>query len=423
MNVSRDRLSVIGKLIGIYREERRGNTQNSFTLKKFCDGICSINTLKNIEAGGLSRSEDVYIELLDKLDLKFGEFPVIDEVLDRLLMKLYKAIEFYDIDEIELVSDKMIRVLKEVNKYVYYSEVESIVNDLRDYYFKDGYIDDVVYQKYRSILYQFELKYMDLLRILMFPKIECNSINNHNEYIEEIEFIKLSDAKLSCIRLNLLHYYYTQNKYLEMKNEIESLESHFMRESNHIRLLDTYNYAIVMLTDVNIDWSSKYLNRIEELVSECNLPKIKICEVYANIGCIFHMIKDYAKSLVYYEKMLTYGFNTLTNLIYMADCQNRLGRPIKMPIIENFEYDKYPIDLKCMFKYFTLSEDTPVFIKQNYILKKILPYLHDKELIEIFRFELLKLLNYTNQYKLLHVFETGININHICLFDYLFISS
>lgn len=396
MNVSRDRLSVIGKLIGIYREERRGNTQNSFTLKKFCDGICSINTLKNIEAGGLSRSEDVYIELLDKLDLKFGEFPVIDEVLDRLLMKLYKAIEFYDIDEIELVSDKMIRVLKEVNKYVYYSEVESIVNDLRDYYFKDGYIDDVVYQKYRSILYQFELKYMDLLRILMFPKIECNSINNHNEYIEEIEFIKLSDAKLSCIRLNLLHYYYTQNKYLEMKNEIESLESHFMRESNHIRLLDTYNYAIVMLTDVNIDWSSKYLNRIEELVSECNLPKIKICEVYANIGCIFHMIKDYAKSLVYYEKMLTYGFNTLTNLIYMADCQNRLGRPIKMPIIENFEYDKYPIDLKCMFKYFTLSEDTPVFIKQNYILKKILPYLHDKELIEIFRFELLKLLNYTN---------------------------
>jgi hypothetical protein len=193
-----------------------------------------------------------------------------------------------------------------------------------------------------------------------------------------------------------------------MKNEIESLESHFMRESNHIRLLDTYNYAIVMLTDVNIDWSSKYLNRIEELVSECNLPKIKICEVYANIGCIFHMIKDYAKSLVYYEKMLTYGFNTLTNLIYMADCQNRLGRPIKMPIIENFEYDKYPIDLKCMFKYFTLSEDTPVFIKQNYILKKILPYLHDKELIEIFRFELLKLLNYTNQYKLLHVFETGI---------------
>lgn len=408
MNVSRDRLSVIGKLIGIYREERRGNTQNSFTLKKFCEGICSINTLKNIEAGGLSRSEDVYIELLDKLDLKFNEFPVIDEALNRLLNKLYRAIEFYDIDEIELVSDKMIRILKEVDKYVYYSEIEIIIHELRAYYFNDGYIDDALYQRYKNILYWFDHKYMDLMRILMFPKIECKCINRHVEYIEDMEFIKLSDAKLQCIRLNLLHYYYTQNKYLEMRNEIENLESYFMKESNRIRLVDTYNYAIVMLTDVNLEWSSKYLARIEEFLSDSILPKIKICEVYANIGCIFHMIKNYEKSLEYYEKMLEYGFNTLTNLIYMADCQNRLGRSIKMPIIDNFEYNKYPIDLKCMFKYFTLSEDTPVFIKQNYILKKILPYLHDKEFIEIFRFELLKLLSYTNQYKLLHVFETGI---------------
>ena len=39
MNVSRDRLSVIGKLIGIYREERRGNTLNQFTIKGFCEGM------------------------------------------------------------------------------------------------------------------------------------------------------------------------------------------------------------------------------------------------------------------------------------------------------------------------------------------------------------------------------------------------
>lgn len=54
MNVSRDRLSVIGKLIGIYREERRSNTLNQFTIKGFCEGICSPNTLKSIENGGLS---------------------------------------------------------------------------------------------------------------------------------------------------------------------------------------------------------------------------------------------------------------------------------------------------------------------------------------------------------------------------------
>lgn len=406
MNVSRDRLSVIGKLIGIYREERRGNTQNSFTLKKFCEGICSINTLKNIEAGGLSRSEDVYIELLGKLDLKFNEFPVVDDALDKLLIKLYRAIEFYDVDDIELVTDKMLRILKEVNKYIYYSEIEMIVLELREYYFHDGYIDDLIYLRYKSILYWFDEKYIDLIRIMMFPKIECKCINNYNEYLIETEYIKLTDVKLICVRLNLLHYYYTQNKYLEMKKEIEFLENHFSYELNYIRLLDTYNYAIVMLTDVNMEWSSEYLDKIEQLLSKNYLPDIKISEVYANIGCTFHMIKNYEKALEYYEKMLEYGFNTLTNLIYMADCQNRLERPIKMPRINDYEYDKYPIDLKCMFKYFTLGEETPVFIKQNYILKKILPYLRDEEFIEIFRFELLKLLSETNQYKLLHIFET-----------------
>ena len=40
-------------------------------------------------AGGLSRSEDVYIELLGKLDLKFGEFPVIDEKINELIQSIY----------------------------------------------------------------------------------------------------------------------------------------------------------------------------------------------------------------------------------------------------------------------------------------------------------------------------------------------
>ena len=96
MNVSRDRLSVIGKLIGIYREERRGNTLNQFTIKGFCEGICSPNTLKSIENGGLSRSNEVYEELLSKLNLKFNAFKVIDDATKNQLDDLYIAIEYYD---------------------------------------------------------------------------------------------------------------------------------------------------------------------------------------------------------------------------------------------------------------------------------------------------------------------------------------
>ena len=121
MRVSKERLSVIGRLIGIYREERRDNTQNEYTQKRFCDGICSPNTLKSIEAGGLSRSEDIYIELLDKLGLKYGEFPAIDEAIDELMVELYEAIEYYDEDKILEITNKGIRLLKSVDNYVVYS--------------------------------------------------------------------------------------------------------------------------------------------------------------------------------------------------------------------------------------------------------------------------------------------------------------
>ncbi|WP_270620580.1 hypothetical protein [[Clostridium] innocuum] len=170
MNVSRDRLSVIGKLIGIYREERRGNTQNSFTLKKFCDGICSINTLKSIEAGGLSRSEDVYIELLDKLDLKFGEFPVIDEALNKLITRLYRAIEYYDIDDIDIITDRMNKILEEVKDYVFYSEMYYLFKNVKCYYVNDILIDDISAKRYNELLKINVFSIYDILKILVFAK-------------------------------------------------------------------------------------------------------------------------------------------------------------------------------------------------------------------------------------------------------------
>ena len=76
---NKNRIRVIGKLIRIYREEKRHNTQNEYTLLRFCDGICTINTLKRIESGECSRSDEVYDELLAKLKLRFAYFPKLGE--------------------------------------------------------------------------------------------------------------------------------------------------------------------------------------------------------------------------------------------------------------------------------------------------------------------------------------------------------
>lgn len=167
MNVSRDRLSVIGKLIGIYREERRNNTQNGFTLKKFCEGICSINTLKSIEAGGLSRSEDVYIELLGKLDLKFGEFPVIDEKINELIQSIYKDVEYFHIQSLAHECKRGIRLLENVKEYAYYREIYFILKDLYDYYQDDILIDDKRIFIYKSLIKNNVFIWGDILKVIV----------------------------------------------------------------------------------------------------------------------------------------------------------------------------------------------------------------------------------------------------------------
>lgn len=411
MNVSRDRLSVIGKLIGIYREERRGNTQNSFTLKKFCEGICSINTLKNIEAGGLSRSEDVYIELLDKLDLKFGEFPVIDEALNKLIPRLYRAIEYYDIDDIEIITDRMNKVLDQVKSYIYYSEMYHLFKCVNNYYVNDVLIDDISAKRYNKLLEINVSSINDILKILIFAKEKLYSISDINDYTKLIERLQFEKSSFICIKMMYLHYYFIVGDYLKLKDLIYDLENEFRLRNNPVRLLDVYNYAVVMHGYTDCDVLNEYITKINHITDE-SIPSIKISEINMNIATTCHKRKMYEDALIYFRKALI-GINEsyLPCYIYMADCQNRLDLKVNITKVDKNEYEKYPLNIRLMYKYFTFKETSPAFVRQNFIMKKILPTLKDEVFIDIFRYELNKVVEETGQYKVLFTFNKQLQKN------------
>lgn len=406
MNVSRDRLSVIGKLIGIYREERRGNTQNSFTLKKFCEGICSINTLKNIEAGGLSRSEDVYIELLDKLDLKFGEFPVIDEALESLIIELYEAIEFYNRENIDIIISKSLRLLDNVKNYIFYSEITYILIKIRRYYGDDESLNMDETDHLMRILNIIEFNTKDLIRLLVFSKLRACCVSDLGKYNEHIRKLKLNESKHMCVKFAIMHNYLISKKYHSMGKIYNELELYYSNCNNPIRLLDVYNYGLILYSYIDDEYLDALINKIEDLIHDERLPDIKISEIYSNIASSYHNRGLYAEALRYYKKTLEYHEGDLIRqAILIADCQNHLNYEIEIPKVCDKEYENYPLDLKLMYKYFTLGSDTPVFVKQNYIMKRILPYLEDEICIRIFRYELGKLVEKSNNYKLVFDFD------------------
>lgn len=412
MNVSKERLAIIGKLIGIYREERRHNTQNEFTQKRFCEGICSPNTLKSIEAGGLSRFEDVYTELLHKFGLKLDEFPAIDEAIRQVVEELYAAIEFFDRNKIEILTDKMLRVLSKVKEYVYYSEIWELMKNVQNYFININVISDIEVIRYIELIDVVKDDYTDLIKLLVFMKEKNLCSINKSEYLKAVERINLCESKRNFITILLLHYYFVLNDYLKMHNLVLDLESKFMNVNNYVRLLDIYNYAVVLHSYIETDKIELYIDKIENIILLHKFPEIKIAEVYSSIASSLHKSKKYNTSLEYYEKMLqNYNNNYILKFIYMADCQNRLGLEINIPIVDEQIYKRFPINLRLMYKYFTLDKDTPEFIKQNYIMKKILPTLENEVNIDIFRYELGKLIEKTGHYKNMHIFDCVINTN------------
>lgn len=410
MNVSRDRLSVIGKLIGIYREERRGNTQNSFTLKKFCEGICSINTLKNIEAGGLSRSEDVYIELLGKLDLKFGEFPVIDEQIDKMINSIFKDIEYFHIQSLAHECKRGLRLLENVKDYVYYREIYCILKDLYDYYESDILIDDKRVYIYKALLSSEAFVWGDIFKVLLFAKLKSECALDKNGYYELISDLQLTHTKLNCLKISLLHYYFVSGDFIEMNKLILELEKIFNDTVNYIRLIDIYNNAIIMYSCITNRSIQTYIDNITKIIDNHDIPDIKIYELYSNIASYYYKKKDYINAYKYFKIMFEhYDGNFIPNLIFYADCQNRLEGKYNLPDINKEIVSSFPAKIKVMYKYFTLTDDIPVFVKQNYIMKRIVPFLKDEIDIEVFRFELTKLVDEAGNYKLLRDFESSLH--------------
>ena len=124
-----EKLWLIGHMINLYRIENRKLYNDEYSIERFCEGICTRNTLKRIENGERCR-ESTYMNILSKFDLLFGDFPKIDEALLLMLDQLYNAIEFYDIPSVKEYCQKALTLLERVRNYVVYSELYMLFKDV-----------------------------------------------------------------------------------------------------------------------------------------------------------------------------------------------------------------------------------------------------------------------------------------------------
>ena len=99
----------------------------------------------------------------------------------------------------------------------------------------------------------------------------------------------------------------------------------------------------------------------------------------------------------------------ITDLIYMANCQSVLNKEINIPILSKMEIEKYPQILRKMYNFYLNYGISSPKEKQDFILNEIAPINEDKDLSEVFKFELKKAIKKNSCYKSLYLYEEIIN--------------
>lgn len=470
---NKNRIRVIGKLIRIYREEKRHNTQNEYTLLRFCDGICTINTLKRIESGECSRSDEVYDELLAKLKLRFDYFPEVDTAVEMMMEPLYEAIEYFDLEGIGRICDKILNLLERVRNYVYYSELYNIFKNLRQYYIDDLTISTGIALRYESLLGIMPPIYSIILKFLIMTRKSIDALDDPNIYNTAIKKLEMINEKCLFLQFFVLKYYITTNQYISLMQLLNKLEMIFLSKENYIRLIDLYNYYFMLYTVIEHGLRDEYIQKVDNIAKSEKIPNYKLSEIYSNIASNLIFEKNYKRALEFFEKMLRYkevphiteiiymascqshlefiienfyvpnekigetysnianqfhihckyhdalmyfskmikyqNIYYITDLIYMANCQSVLNKEINIPILSKMEIEKYPQILRKMYNFYLNYGISSPKEKQDFILNEIAPINEDKDLSVVFKFELKKAIKKNSCYKSLYLYEEIIN--------------
>ncbi|BBK23509.1 hypothetical protein Aargi30884_24120 [Amedibacterium intestinale] len=412
-NIPEERLSTIGKLIEVTREEKRNKSQNKYTMKSFVEGICTVNTLKRIEAGEIARIEDVYVELLDKLNLKLGYFPAVDDAILELMDPLYEAIEYYRVEDISKYCDMGLRVLGKVKNYVYYSELYELLMATKRFYLD---VEVISLQKMELFLRIYPLmnsKFQLLFKVMIFYRVKREASNNPKLFDTVVKELNLANTSNVIEEFLYLNYYIVFNNNIALKDNADRLEKQLIETRNYVRLLDVYFCVLYVLIGIDNQEVEVYMRKAEKIIKNNDLPRVKVIDYYCNLAGTLHEKQLYEEALMFYLKMVEIADKSellLSALICMAHCQRVLGLDVDIPLLEDHFLKNSNKLIQKAYRYFT-SKDVEAFAKINYIIKELAPCLNFDVLIEIFRDEISILIKETGSYKSLYIYNRIVKDN------------
>lgn len=402
MELTKKQMKMYGLSIRTNRSYNLETAQaRKWTQNLFCESICSVNTLINIEKGGAGRFEDTYAELAKKLNLRLMYNPNMNKRVYYYTKYMYEGVEYYDLAKLEKYSEKCLTMLEPYRDCLWYGDLYRAVQALVEHYLRQQLVSKDKRILLSKMVGEFSKRWDDLLKSIIF----CSAFHDlgSEEYKMWFNEFKLANNRAACNKVNTVMFYVANEYTKRLQNLYKVLEMEWEENKNYIRLIDMYSSTVVFNSFYDITEIDEVKTKVEEILAKGCVPDYKEAECNYNMGMAYYRLRQYDKSL----EVMRRTAKIRPAFIFIAHMQRKLGIPVKIETYSDDELKRFTGDIKGIYRYYDEIGKISAVRSENFLMKNILPILNptEKIIVEIVREELEMLIDETKHYKDLLIFN------------------
>lgn len=407
MELTKKQMKMYGLSIRTNRSYNLETAQaRKWTQNLFCESICSVNTLINIEKGGAGRFEDTYAELAKKLNLRLMYNPNMNKRVYYYTKYMYEGVEYYDLAKLEKYSEKCLTMLEPYRDCLWYGDLYRAVQALVEHYLRQQLVSKDKRILLSKMIGEFSKRWDDLLKSIIF----CSAFHDlgSEEYKMWFNEFKLANNRAACNKVNTVMFYYANENTRKLQDLYKELESQWEKDENYIRLIDMHITMLLYNSKYDISEVEAVREKVEYFMRKDFVPEYKKMESFYTMGSVFYNIGKYEKAM----EMLKRCDKSKPAFIYIGRIQRMEGKTITIPQYSRSELDRFSTDIKMMYEFYEGMNKRSASASENFLMKQILPNLNitDGALVELMRDELEQLIDITRCYKDLSVFNKRVKI-------------
>lgn len=380
----------LGKIIEYHRNVLFAGTKDKQYAKEYFSSrlvqgelitICSPTTYRKLTNDIPVKNEDIYLELLRKLNLTYQSTSIVYK--KEFAKSGMQILETYMYGDYDAVASMVTHLLAAFNTDdAYEKELAYVLRMIHEMMRVKHSIVDATQMERVYTLYDI---YPQWIQKMLLTAIYNYLIITHQTHKTEDFIDTLQDHPLE--QVSRMYYYIDNQVHLDKVDAMYlKLMDVFTKQKNYYRLLEIKEYQLKYNNLLGIS-NEALIDEIEHMFTTYELPNHARKSYLYFLGKMYNRTASYEKAKMIFEECLRLDPNMMTYILsYYFYCLHKTDSLIQ---VDPMVYDKLSEQQRAIYTYFTL-DPKDYGKREDYILKELacpkimkMEYMHDLVLKEL----------------------------------------